>query len=264
MNLRGSALPLTSEGLTNACQQLGVKAAEVWAVIFTETDLPYGGFWSSRQPQILYEQHIFSRLTGHRFDQSDPDISNPRSGNYGPSGGHQYDRLTKAMNLDESAALQSASWGIGQTLGENYKMVGFASVQAMVQQMLESEDQQLLASVREMLRSQCAASLASHDWPAFARVYNGSGYAANSYDQHLRGWYAKFSTGALPDLHIRTAQIYLMYQGFSPGVIDGTWGGRTRSAMNAYQQQAGIPVTDDLDDITFERLVKDGQAADGG
>lgn len=259
MDLQGAGLPLSTGGLVNACQQLGVKAPELWALIFTETDPPYGGFWSDRRPQILYEQHVFHRLTGGRFDQTDPQISSSQAGNYGASGAHQYDRLTAAMKLDESAALQSVSWGIGQTLGENYKIVGFSSPQEMVKQMLHSEDDQLLAAVREILATHCDANLAAHDWAGFARIYNGPAFAKNKYDEHLRGWHAKFSAGPLPDMRVRAAQVYLMYLDCHPGVIDGVWGARTRAAMNAYQTRAAITTTEDLDDATFERLVREAQ-----
>jgi hypothetical protein len=117
MILLGKGAPLTAPGFTNVCTQLGVGAAEIWALVFTETDYPYSGFWADRRPQILYEQHIFSRLTHGHYDKQAPDISNPRPGNYGASGDNQYIRLRKAMDLDEGAAVQSASWGIGQVLG---------------------------------------------------------------------------------------------------------------------------------------------------
>jgi hypothetical protein len=255
-NFRGAAIPLTAAGLANVCQQLGVKAPEVWTIVFTETDPPNGGFWSSGKPQILYEQHVFHRLTKGRFDASHPNISSKHAGNYGKSGEHQYERLAEAIGCDEPAALQSASWGMGQTLGENFKQVGFATPQDLVAQMMYSEDQQLLAMAREILNSHNDAALMTHDWKNFARVYNGSNYAKNHYDEHLRSWYAKFSAGSLPDVHVRAAQAYLMYLDYEPGVLDGMWGGRTRSALNDFQRQQGMPVSDILDDRSFDALVK--------
>jgi len=145
--------------------------------------------------------------------------------------------------------------------GENYKTIGFATPQEMVRQMIVSEDEQLLAAVREILAGHIDTALASHDWKQFARVYNGPGYAANHYDEVLRGWYEKFASGALPDLHVRTAQRYLLYLGFAPGLIDGVWGKRTRAAMNQFQSARGIPVSEALDDFTFERIVTEARAS---
>lgn len=246
--------PLTASGLHDVCDAVGVKAAEIWCVIFTETDPPYGGFWVNGRPQILYERHVFSRLTKHRYDASHPDISNPKSGNYGSSGDHQYDRLGAAASLDESAALMSASWGIGQTLGENYKEAGYASVQELVTDMFESEDKQLMAAANEMIASGCAKALRAHDWASFAYTYNGSGYAKNHYDEKLKARYAQFSTGKVPDVRVRAAQFYLLYLGYHPSITDGMWGHNTEDALQLYQTKANLPLTDQVDDVTLQHL----------
>lgn len=251
--------PLSQAGLENVCQALGVSAAEVWAIVFTETDAPYGGFYADGWPQILFEQHIFHRLTKGQFDSTNPDISSPKPGNYGAGGRHQYDRLQAAMALDEPAALQSASWGMGQTLGTHYKALGYASARALVVDMFASEDQQLMAMAKEIVETNIANTLAAHDWKNFARVYNGPNYAINNYDEHLRSWYAKFATGAIPDINVRAAQAYLMYLGFQPSDLDGLWGPRTQSSINQYQRSKQIPETSQIDEQTLQMLASDCQ-----
>jgi hypothetical protein len=82
-------VPLTDDGLHKAGSKLKTKAAEPWAVIFTETDPPYGGFFIDGRPQILFERHVFQRLTGKRFDAANPDVSGDSGRPYGASGGHQ-------------------------------------------------------------------------------------------------------------------------------------------------------------------------------
>jgi uncharacterized protein (TIGR02594 family) len=260
---QGGGLPLTEDALATAALKLGCGVAEIWAIAFTETDPPYGGCNADKRPQILFERHIFSELTGGRFDAGNPGISNPHPGGYGAGGDHQYDRLSEAMGLDESAALQSASWGIGQVLGRNFREAGFASPQDLVRQLFVSEDQQLLAVANEIIADGAARALATHDWTTFARIYNGPNFAANHYDTTIRTWYERFSSGASPDLRVRTAQIYLMYLGFDPSTIDGTFGKRTRSAMNEFQSHKSIPITDDLDDATFAAIEADGQTVLG-
>jgi hypothetical protein len=234
-----------------------VSSAEIWAIVFTETDAPYGGFYRDGWPQILFEQHIFHRLTQGRFDQSNPDISSSKPGNYGAGGQHQYDRLRSAMSLDESAALQSASWGIGQTLGTHYMQLGYPSPRALVLDMFLSEDLQLAAMAKEILDSKIATALASHDWKNFARGYNGINYSINHYDEHLRTWYAKFAAGALPDINVRAAQTYLMYLGFHPSDLDGLWGPRTQSSLNQYQRSKHVAETSELNDQTLLSLAAD-------
>jgi N-acetylmuramidase/Putative peptidoglycan binding domain len=258
----GGGAPLTQTALDQVCQKLGVGPAEIWALTFTETDSPFGGFYSDKRPQILFERHIFHRLTNGQFDDSYPDISNSTPGGYGPGGSHQYDRLSLAMGLDESAALQSASWGIGQVLGENYVSAGCTSPEVLVTQQFGSEDAQLLAVANEIIADGAAEAFAAHDWARFARIYNGPGYASNNYDEHLRSWYDKFSS-ALPDLKVRSAQLNLMYLGLHPGGIDGAWGKLTRLAMNDFQTAKGMPITEQLDDATFAAIEQDGAAVSG-
>jgi hypothetical protein len=43
------------------------------------------------------------------------------------------------MTFDEQAALESASWGLGQVMGFNAKTAGFADVHAMVDAMVAGE-----------------------------------------------------------------------------------------------------------------------------
>jgi hypothetical protein len=252
-------MPLGPKGLEAVCDAVKVDAAEIWSVVFTETDPPYGGYWSNGSPQILYEQHVFSRLTKGRFDASHPDISNREPGNYGAKGSHQYARLSEAAACDLDAALKSASWGIGQTLGTNYAECGYASVQDLVADMFVSEDRQLMAAANEMIQSGCAQALRNHDWPGFARIYNGKNYAKNHYDEKLRSRYAEL-IGHEPDLSVRTAQVYLIYLGFNPGPTDGLWGKRTADAVLQYQTRKGLPASGRLDAATVDRLEAEAKA----
>lgn len=58
--------------------------------------------------------------------------------------------------------------------------------------------------------------------------------------------------------HIVAAQIALAQRALSPGSIDGVLGYQTRSALRAFQQQAGLAVTGELDQATRERLTLTG------
>src|SRR5579885_2614771 len=126
---QGTALALSSEGLAEAASKMGVFATEIWTVLAVETS--GCGYLPDRRPQILFERHIFHRLTQGRFD-TNGDISSATPGGYGASGAHQYDRLASAIACDREAALQSASWGIGQIMGENFAAAGFRNVENMV------------------------------------------------------------------------------------------------------------------------------------
>lgn len=252
IEFRGEALPLDSNGLTEITERLGVRAAELWAVLTVETK--GCGFQPNRRPFILFERHIFSRLTNHRFDAAHPGISNKSPGNYGAGGDHQYERLQRAAALDREAALKSASWGIGQLMGFNAEIAGYGNVEEMVTAMLISEREQLRGMAGEIIHNNLHRSLRNHDWAAFARGYNGSNYAINKYDTRLAAAYAKYTHGGLPDLKIRTAQIYLMYLGFNPGTIDGLPGRFTFSALNKFQQKNELSVSNVIDEDLLTEL----------
>ena len=241
---------MTSAGVAGAADVLSVSAQEVWTVISVET--AGCGFLADRRPQILFERHIFHRLTSGRFD--DGDISDPTPGGYGATGAHQYDRLARAIALDSNAALQSASWGLGQILGTNFAAAGFASVDLMVQAMVDGEDAQLAAVGAFIEENQLDAALKAHDWTSFARGYNGPGFAANHYDVRLRGEFQKFSVGVLPDLAVRAAQLFLTFRGFHPGPVDGFVGPLTRSAIVEFQQQNKLAQTGQVDDTLLAAL----------
>lgn len=233
---QGTAYALSSDGLAQASTALGVFSQEIWTVLAVETS--GCGFLPDRRPQILYERHIFHRLTQGRYD--DGDISAPTPGGYGPRGAAQYDRLARAIAKDRDNALQSASWGIGQIMGENFRAAGFAGVEDMVAAMCRSEDQQLSAMASFLIHSGLNTPLRTHNWTSFARGYNGPNYVINRYDVRLNGEFQKLSGGSLPDLNARAVQLYLIYLGFHPGPVDGVAGTETRAAFGEFAAQHGL------------------------
>jgi len=249
----GSALPLDSAGVASALNVLGAPAPALWSVLSVETGGK--GFLPDRRPVILFERHIFSAETKGRFDQTAPDISNPSPGGYGASGANQYLRLGQALALDRAAALRCASWGIGQIMGMNAGLAGFPDVETMVAQLSGSEAAQLLAMARFIVASNLDGALHSpQDWPRFARGYNGKDYAKNHYDTNLADAYNRYTSGTLPDLTVRAAQLYLVYLGYFPGAVDGQIGKLTRSALNEFQTAHGLPLTDRPDEGALAAL----------
>ncbi|HEY2015029.1 MAG TPA: N-acetylmuramidase domain-containing protein [Bryobacteraceae bacterium] len=251
----GQSLALSAAGLAAASDGLCVSAAEIWTVLSVET--AGCGFLPDRRPPILFERHIFSRLTNHRFDTHD--VSNPEPGGYGCPGAPQYQRLAAAIEFHRGAALQSASWGLAQILGSNFVPAGFGDVESMVAAMTASEDAQL-AAFTKFLRSNCLdQSLKAHDWTALARGYNGPNFAINQYDVKLAKAFQKYSCGPTPDLQVRAAQLYLTFAGLNPGPIDGIMGAKTGSALLAYQQQKGLALTARADPATLAALLPDAE-----
>ncbi|HKQ96954.1 MAG TPA: N-acetylmuramidase domain-containing protein [Candidatus Polarisedimenticolia bacterium] len=251
MDFRGTALPLSSGGLTAALTVLTVPAPDIWTVIAVETG--GCGFLPDRRPIILFERHIFHRRTNGAFDATHPAISNPISGGY-LGGAREYDRLAEAVALDRVAALESASWGIAQIMGFNAAAAGFASAEAMVAAMMAGEDAQVAGMATFLRTENLHVPLAAHDFVAFARGYNGPNFAQNQYDQRLAAAFRQLTRGPLPDLQIRQAQVLLMFLGISPGRIDGITGPRTKGAVVQFRQQQGLPASDQIDTALIAAL----------
>src|SRR5512132_3768292 len=133
----GSGRPFTERSINDAAQLLGVDMCTILAI--TEVEAAGCGFLADRRPQILFERHIFHRLTDGRFDAICPGVSAPTSGGYREAGALQYQRLALAMRPDEEAALRSTSWGLGQTMGFNAGIVAYEIAAAMIADFLRGE-----------------------------------------------------------------------------------------------------------------------------
>jgi len=248
----GAATPLTRECFHEVLADLGVGIAELVAVLKVESKSC--GFQPDRRPKILFERHYFHRLTGGAHSAKHPDISNASSGGYTLD---EYARLQRAIALDRTAALKSASWGAGQVMGDNHKMVGFDDVEGMVAAMVASEDDHLRAVANFIRAKKLVDALRKRDWATFARGYNGPAFQKNKYDIMLAGKYQELKSGTLPDLNVRTVQLYLTYLGHGVGEADGLYGRKSRGAVVDYRMKKGIAGGERIDKALIEMLRED-------
>lgn len=190
---RGAARPLDDIDLPRLGHRIGVGEDEIHAVMDVEAA---GGAWDARgRPKMLFEPHRFWKNLGpgEKRDRA------ARAGLAYPSWGEKpypkdsYPRLLEAMKIDETAALKSASWGLGQILGENHAMVGFDTVQEMVLATLNDADRHLEMMVAFILAAKLDDELRAQDWAGFARGYNGPQHAKHDYAGRLRRAYAKWA-----------------------------------------------------------------------
>ena len=247
----GRAEPLSAAGLAAALQVLGVSAVSLWTVVIVETS--GRGFLPDRRPQVLFERHEFRRRTAGRFDGDHPGISGSQGG-YGAGGAHQHDRLAEAIALHRQAALESASWGLGQILGYNAGLAGYADAEDMVTAFCDGEDQHVLGMARFLQSRRLDSVLARGDWAAFARGYNGPAYAGNRYDEKLGASYAGLSASGLPSLEVRAIQLRLTYEGLDPGPVDGRSGARTRAAAARFRALHGLAGGEAIDGTLDDAL----------
>jgi hypothetical protein len=150
------------------------------------------------KPKILFEGHAFHRLTGGRFAAQAPSVSYPKwtRTQYSGSYAGEWQRLEAACNLDRSAALQSASWGMFQIMGFNYAYCGCPDVEAFVALQHESADKQMQCFARFIARPPFLPALRAKKWTEFAAAYNGPAHAKNGYAAKMAAAYATFAAPA--------------------------------------------------------------------
>lgn len=190
LTFKAPAKKLDDVDLPRIASEIQCGEDELHAVLDVETA---GGSADSKgRLKMLFEPHVFYRnLKGAERDaavKAGVAYPNWRSGYPADS----YPRLMKAIAINETAALMAASWGLGQILGENYKLAGYDSPQAMIAAFSQDEENHLQAMVDFIKGRGLARALARHDWAAFAYGYNGAKYAAHGYDKRLGAAFAKW------------------------------------------------------------------------
>lgn len=171
-----------------AANMTGCEIAAIKAV--AEVESSGDGFLPNDSPKILFERHIFRRLTSGAYDKQYPDISNKVPGGYGVVS-VQHDRLNKAASLNRDAALKSASWGKFQIMGFNHKLAGFDTLQGFINAMYQSEGAQLDAFCKFLINTGAVKWLREKNWAKFAEAYNGKNYKINNYDVKLMTAYKR-------------------------------------------------------------------------
>jgi peptidoglycan hydrolase-like protein with peptidoglycan-binding domain len=154
------------------------ETAAIKAIVETEVAIR-GPFDPQGRPTILYERHTFHKHTGGRYDAAQPDLSSPKNSIYGKYS-EQYSKLERAMKLNSSAALKSASWGEFQILGENHVQAGHPTVESFVAAMKSGILAQAEAFVAIVIAGRrLLAALRQRNWTTFARIYNVPKYKDN-------------------------------------------------------------------------------------
>ncbi len=247
----GKASKLGDKDFQRAALRLNCEEAAIRAVAEVESG-GKSGFLPDKRPLILFESRWFHKLTGGIHDAAHPDISTPTWVKNYKGGKGEYDRLAKAIALDRTAALKSASWGMFQILGVNHQVVGFTDVEAFVAAMLEGEGPHLDAFVEFVLTQSLADELRDRRWADFAKVYNGPGYAQNAYDTKMAAAYAKYAQGivAPSTLDIQRA----LNRNGAHIDEDGVTGPNTRAALREFQHRMGLPVSGVADPATIAAL----------
>lgn len=146
-------------------------------------------------PVVLFERHVFARETDRRYFRRHPDLCHPTPGGYARGASRQIRqemevrRLYKAIELDRTAALRSASWGLPQIMGFNYELCECNSVEEFVERMKINELEQVKLFAAFLRQRDLVGLLRTQSWEQFAEAYNGPAYRKNDYHGKLRRAY---------------------------------------------------------------------------
>lgn len=185
------AKSMSMKAMKRVAKDLSVPVASLKAFVTVESN--GSGFFKSGHPKILYERHYMYRLlkkNGYKLLAEAamdyrPDLVNKSWGGY-RGGQHEVSRMNKAKELHPEFAMRSCSWGAFQIMGDHAERLGYKSINEFVEKMHESEDAQLEAVSRFIMKDKrLHNALKDQEWTTVARIYNGPKYAENSYDVKL-------------------------------------------------------------------------------
>lgn len=186
-------MPISQEQFIESADTLGVSVAAVKAVASVEG----GGIGMlNGKPIIRFEPHVFyKQLRSLGIKPVISDICYPvwNSKERSRTQKEQWDRLSRASKINATAAVKSASWGMFQCMGFNYKTTGCKTIAEFVKAMSKGEDEQLRLFMNYIKNSMLDDELRNRDWKGFAKQYNGALYYKNSYDKKLAKAYLSFS-----------------------------------------------------------------------
>jgi hypothetical protein len=255
----------------NAAREIGVETAVLLA--FLEVEAAGRGFDRHNRPKMLFEPHVMYRnLAGPKRQKAIVQgVAYKRWGTK-PYPRDSYPRLKIALGVDRNSGFMSASYGLAQILGENYRLAGFGSAEQMFTAFKQGEREQLLGMVAFLKSTGIAKHLQGKDFtkpeswiPAVSR-YNGKGFrknryhikCANAYIKHAKGLNAitgvaygekKAITNRTSTLKrgmkgeaVRNLQADLVDLGFDLGTIDGRFGDLTFEAVERFQGKHGLTV----------------------
>jgi hypothetical protein len=267
MDYRGRQEKMQPGELAELANEFGLTEAHVRTVIEVET--AGKAFNSVGWPYFLFEPHKYyqnvpkSKLAeAIKQGLAYPTWKGP--GSYPKTPQLRVQQFLKAAALDETAAIKSASWGLGQIMGSECLEAGYNSPQEMLQAFMDSEANQVRGMLNLIKHRKLDRVLlqfpnmeACH---AFARKYNGAAYAKNNYHNKLHDAYVRLSKkldihattekaddGSIrfgdkddtPNGPVYTLQKRLRDLGYSLKV-DGDFGGGTRAAVLAWKANEGI------------------------
>lgn len=191
---------LSNDRIAEIAREWCIPPAALLAVKLVESGNNKTGFIEGiNKPIILFEGHIFFKL----LKQNGYDVTKLHNSNPGivyskwdkskyKSPRSEWQRLESARKINKDLANQSASWGMFQVMGFNYKSCGCTTSDVFVDLMSTSPEAQLELTLNFLKYNKMIIPLQRKNWVEFAKQYNGPGYTKNRYDIKLQNAYNNY------------------------------------------------------------------------
>ena len=196
--------------LSTEAPKLGLDPRVVRAVMQAESgQRPFG---PDGRVVLRFEPHVFARLTAQKalgttrrptaaqVAQFGKVVLNPGMTQINEgrkrTGGQaaEWETFGRASAIDADAAIQSTSFGLGQIMGFNYRLAGYASPKAMFDAFASSGTEQVMGMLRMISNVPVQLNaLRNKDYPAFVASYNGAPVGTvhnNGYVTRMQAAYA--------------------------------------------------------------------------
>jgi hypothetical protein len=186
-NLR--ATRVTDADIARYAARLGGTVKQVRAVAKVES--AGGGFNDQGQPKALYERHYAYKRVAVKI----PLLSDPVPGGYTIDAdknglNDSWEKIADMAMRNPLVGFESASFGMFQIMGAWAERLGYANAIEFAYSMVAGEAghyESLIRYVERMGLTAAFRKLSTNpaDCVAFAKAYNGPGYAKNAYDRKL-------------------------------------------------------------------------------
>jgi hypothetical protein len=268
----------TADEIRKAATEFGIEAAALLAVAEIESGGSVFAVIDGRQePLIRFEGHYFDRrLSGEAQARARAEgLASPDAGAVAnpASQAARWELLERAAAIDHKAAYESVSWGLGQVMGSHWEWLGFADVDALVDEARSGAAGQAKLMARFIQKSGLKNALEKRDWEAFARGYNGPGFRRNAYDTKLAAAYRRHGgeggTNEFPREPAAERTILLGRGSAGEGVsdlqrnlsalgyplaVDGIFGKDTEKAVRAFQRDHALDADGIVGPRTFAAI----------
>ena len=233
--------------ITKVAEANGYEAAALLAIVDVES--AGTAFWNvngEAKPAIRFEGHYFyGRLQGDELlaaisqgvaDKKVGGVINPSSF------ADRYALLTKAATINQKAAYESTSWGLGQVMGTNWKSFGYKDVFELTNK-AATVSGQVEIMIKFIEVNDLKPYIDNYQWAKFAAAYNGPAYKKNAYHTKMAKKYEDYVFGSDNAAQEEVIQLQNMLNKVNPDrkvEVDGVLGAGTKAALKDFQLKNGL------------------------